>query len=285
MKHGVIRQFLKDVAWGKLDYLVVDSPPGTGDEPLSVAQLIGSPVGAIVVTTPQDVAIADVRRCIGFCRSLSLSVIGIVENMSGFVCPRCGERVDLFKRGGGMALAREMDVPFLGQIPVDPEVVTAGDAGLALLRGGPLSAASKAFSVVVDEILAGVSRRHGENAGKGDQGKSRLRIVIPLAAGELSPRFGGCAELALFEVDRQAKQIINKSVHKAPKHLPGVLPRRLHELGVDVVLANEMGDKARKLLEGQGMHVVLGVPPKPVNELVLDYLNEFAAKGRPVAVQ
>jgi Mrp family chromosome partitioning ATPase len=153
-KHGVIRQFLKDVAWGKLDYLVVDSPPGTGDEPLSVAQLIGSPVGAIVVTTPQDVAIADVRRCIGFCRTLSVPVTGIIENMSGFVCPRCGERLDLFKRGGGMALAREMGVPFLGQIPLDPEVVTTGDAGISLLRSGPPSPAAKAFSEVVEKILA-----------------------------------------------------------------------------------------------------------------------------------
>lgn len=129
MKYGVIRQFLKDVVWGDLDYLVVDSPPGTGDEPLSVAQLIGSGAGAIIVTTPQDVAIADVRRCVSFCKSLSLPVVGIVENMSGFTCPKCGERLNLFKTGGGKALADEMSVPFLGAVPIDPDIVTSGDIG------------------------------------------------------------------------------------------------------------------------------------------------------------
>ena len=153
-KHGVIRQFLADVAWGRLDYLVVDSPPGTGDEPMSIAQLVGPSAGAVIVTTPQEVAISDVRRCIAFCNEVSLPVVGIVENMSGLVCPKCGEKIDLFKRGGGMALSREMDVPFLGQIPIDPEVVITGDAGIPLLRDGPQSPAAKAFGDVVDSILA-----------------------------------------------------------------------------------------------------------------------------------
>jgi len=153
-KYHLIRQFLKDVLWGHLDYLVVDSPPGTGDEPLSVAQLVGSPAGAVIVTTPQEVAISDVRRCVSFCNAVSLPIVGIVENMSGFVCPKCGEKIDLFKRGGGMALALEMHVPFLGQIPIDTEVVIAGDAGIPLLRNGPQSPAAKAFSGVVDSILA-----------------------------------------------------------------------------------------------------------------------------------
>ena len=158
-KHGVIRQFLKDVAWGQLDYLVVDSPPGTGDEPMSIAQLVGSSAGAVIVTTPQDVAVSDVRRCVTFCSEVSLPVVGIVENMSGLLCPKCGERIDLFKRGGGMALATEMDVPFLGQIPIDPEVVTAGDAGTPLLHDGSQSQATKAFADVVDVILAGKNQQ------------------------------------------------------------------------------------------------------------------------------
>jgi len=153
-KHGAIRQFLEDVAWGQLDYLVVDSPPGTGDEPMSIAQLVGEPAGAVIVTTPQDVAIADVRRCVTFCGEVSLPVAGIVENMSGLECPRCGERINLFKRGGGMALALEMNVPFLGQIPIDPDIVMAGDAGIPLLRDGPQSLAAKAFADVVNSIVA-----------------------------------------------------------------------------------------------------------------------------------
>jgi len=153
-KHGIIRQFLTDVAWGRLDYLVVDSPPGTGDEPMSIAQLVGPSAGAIIVTTPQQVAVADVRRCVTFCNEVSLPVVGIVENMSGLACPHCGEKIDLFKRGGGLALAREMNVRSLGQIPIDPEVVVAGDTGLPLLRDGPQSVAARAFSKVVDSILA-----------------------------------------------------------------------------------------------------------------------------------
>ena len=117
MKHSLIRQFLRDVNWGPLDFLVVDSPPGTGDEPLSVIQLVGQPASAIVVTTPQDVAVADVRRSITFCRKLGLPVAGVIENMSGFVCPHCGKTTDLFKSGGGEALAREMNAPFLGRVP------------------------------------------------------------------------------------------------------------------------------------------------------------------------
>ena len=154
LKFNAIRQFLKDVAWGPLDYLVIDSPPGTGDEPLSVAQLVGSPAGAIIVTTPQDVAIADVRRCVSFCNKLSLPVVGIVENMSGLVCPKCGERIDLFKVDGGKSLASEMNVPFLGRIPIDPEIVTSGDAGKPFINNHAYSTAAQAFADVVRKILA-----------------------------------------------------------------------------------------------------------------------------------
>ncbi|HID75247.1 MAG TPA: ATP-binding protein [Planctomycetaceae bacterium] len=153
MKHGVIRQFLTEVQWGELDYLVVDSPPGTGDEPLSIAQLLAPEAEAIVVTTPQDVAVADVRRCITFCRTVGIRLLGVVENMSGLVCPKCGASIDLFKRGGGAALAREMNAPFLGQIPLDPDVVMATDSGRAILDSAPRSTAADAFSKIVRGIL------------------------------------------------------------------------------------------------------------------------------------
>lgn len=153
-KFHMIRQFLKDVAWGHLDYLVVDSPPGTGDEPMSVAQLVGSRAGAVIVTTPQDVAIADVRRCISFCSELSIPIVGLVENMSGYVCPSCGKRIDLFKAGGGKALAVEMGVPFLGVIPVDPEIVASGDAGTPLTGKNAETPGGKAFADIVRSISA-----------------------------------------------------------------------------------------------------------------------------------
>jgi len=157
MKYGVIRQFLKDVDWGPLDYLVIDAPPGTGDEPLSVAQLVGQPAGAILVTTPQDLAVADVRRSVSFCRQVSLPIVGIVENMSGLICPHCQKEIPLFKTGGGEALAREMNVPFLGTIPIDPEIVACGDSGTPYAQRFAENTAAQSFAAIVQRISA-VSR-------------------------------------------------------------------------------------------------------------------------------
>ena len=132
MKHTLFRQFLTDVDWGELDYLVVDLPPGTGDEPMSIAQILGSPLWAIVVTTPQDVALLDSRKSVVFAKNLDMNLLGIVENMSGLTCPHCAGKIDLFKTGGGEKAAQELMVPFLGAIPIDPHLVLAGDAGIPL---------------------------------------------------------------------------------------------------------------------------------------------------------
>lgn len=152
MKMKVIQQFLGDVDWGDLDWLIIDSPPGTGDEPLSVAQLIPA-TGAIIVTTPQDVSVLDSRKAIVFALKLNLKILGIIENMSGMVCPHCGRRIDLFKVGGGEKAARELNVPFLGRIPIDPKIVVSGDEGKPFAVGQPDSEASRAFGEIVDKIL------------------------------------------------------------------------------------------------------------------------------------
>jgi ATP-binding protein involved in chromosome partitioning len=153
LKMNVLRQFLADVEWGPLDYLVIDLPPGTGDEPLSVCQVIPGATGSVVVTTPQELALADVRKCIGFCRQLNLPVLGVVENMSGFVCPHCGERTDVFGAGGGEAMAREAGVPFLGRIPLDPALMQACEDGEPFVRGLADTAAGKAFLQIVDAVI------------------------------------------------------------------------------------------------------------------------------------
>ncbi|MEW6443787.1 MAG: Mrp/NBP35 family ATP-binding protein [bacterium] len=145
IKHTVIKQFLADVDWGPLDYLVVDLPPGTGDEPLSVAHILEKVDGSVIVTTPQDVALLDSRKAVGFSRLVQIPPLGIVENMSGMVCPHCGKAIDLFKVGGGEQAARELGVPFLGRIPIDPEVVLLCDAGKPIVWNLPESAAAKAF--------------------------------------------------------------------------------------------------------------------------------------------
>lgn len=128
MKISAIRQFISDIEWGDLDYLIVDSPPGTGDEPLTVAQTIPD-AEALIVTTPQEISLADVRKSINFCRQVKMKILGVIENMSGLVCPRCGEMVPLFGAGGGELMAAQMGVPFLGRIPIDGEMVVSGDRG------------------------------------------------------------------------------------------------------------------------------------------------------------
>ena len=151
LKIQAIRQFVSDMDWGELDYLIIDAPPGTGDEPLSVAQTIPH-VKAIVVTTPQKVALADVRKSINFCKTVKVEIVGVVENMSGLVCPHCHETVNIFKSGGGEALARELDLPFLGKVPMDPKVVMAGDDGTPYLTSNEDSPAIQAFDKVVRAI-------------------------------------------------------------------------------------------------------------------------------------
>jgi Mrp family chromosome partitioning ATPase len=152
LKFRLIQQFLADVAWGGLDYLVIDSPPGTGDEPLSVAQLVGRPAAAVIVTTPRELAICDVRRCVTFCTEASLAIAGIVENMSGYICPHCGTVTNLFGAGGGRRLAEEMNIPFLGQIPLDPEIVASGDSGRPFVSTEAGSASAAAFCEIVKRI-------------------------------------------------------------------------------------------------------------------------------------
>ena len=151
LKIQAIRQFVADMDWGELDYLVVDAPPGTGDEPLSVAQTIPG-VQALVVTTPQEVALADVRKSINFCKTVNMPVVGVVENMSGFICPHCGESVDIFSKGGGEKTAKDFELPFLGGIPMDPLVVAGGDGGQPYLSSGSDSPAARAFESVVDAV-------------------------------------------------------------------------------------------------------------------------------------
>lgn len=151
LKMGAIKQFLEEVEWGELDYLIIDLPPGTGDEPLSIAQLVPSPDGAVIVTTPQDVALLSVRKSINFAKAVDLKIIGIVENMDGFVCPHCGKEVAVFGRGNVQKAAEETDIEFLGSIPLSPEISQSGDAGKPFVLNG--GTASKAFEEIVSKIV------------------------------------------------------------------------------------------------------------------------------------
>jgi ATP-binding protein involved in chromosome partitioning len=153
MKMTAIRQFLDEVNWGSLDDLVVDLPPGTGDEALSIAQLAPNVRGAVIVTTPQDVAVLDAVKAVKFIEALELPVLGIIENMSGMVCPRCGEQINLFGTGGGRKAAEDLGVPFLGAIPIDPALVQAGDEGRPFVLRAADSPTWKAVEAVMEKLV------------------------------------------------------------------------------------------------------------------------------------
>ena len=152
-KAGVIEQLAKQVAWGERDVLVVDCPPGTGDEPLSVLQMFEGKALAVIVTSPQDMAVDDVRRSVTFCRQMSTPIIGIVENLSGFACPSCGAVHDIFSAGGGERLAAETGVPFLGRVPIDPEVARSGDDGDVFLAVASQNPSALAFKTIIAAVL------------------------------------------------------------------------------------------------------------------------------------
>ncbi len=285
LKMGAIKQFLEEVDWGELDYLIIDSPPGTGDEPLSVCQLAAPLDGAIVVTTPQDVATADVRRSISFCRQLDLRVLGVVENMSGFVCPHCGTMTDIFKSGGGERMAAELDVPFLGRIPIDPAVGVACDDGRPFVYHYNKTETAKAFAKIAEPILAlssGSARVQPDNqtTDKGDPGK--MKIAIPTAEGKLCMHFGHCEQFAMLDVDASGKIVTGKTMVTPPPHEPGLLPKWIHEQGANVIIAGGMGQRAQALFVENGIKVVVGAPAGTPEELAALYFAGTLVSGTNV---
>ena len=151
-KSGMIRQFVSSVDWGELDFLIIDAPPGTGDEPLTVVQTIPEALG-VIVTTPQEVALADIRKSISFCKTVHLKTLGIVENMAGFKCPHCNEPIDLFSSGGGEKTAKAQGLTFLGSIPFDTDVVISGDSGVPMMLQDKETKFSKGFDTIVENII------------------------------------------------------------------------------------------------------------------------------------
>ena len=154
LRHKAIQQFLEEVQWEGYDYMVLDMPPGTGDEPLSISQLVPKVDGVVIVVTPQDVALLDARKAIDFCKKVEMKVLGIVENMSGFVCPRCGETTYIFKKGGGEEAAKKYNVPFLGRIPFSMEIVEGTDSGVP--SASLNDTVSAIFTDIADKIVQSV---------------------------------------------------------------------------------------------------------------------------------
>ncbi|MGE4564918.1 MAG: iron-sulfur cluster carrier protein MrpORP [Victivallaceae bacterium] len=271
MKIGAIRQLLGEVAWGELDFLVIDTPPGTGDEPLSVCQSVGAGAQAVIVTTPQEVSAADVRKSVDFCSKLDIPVIGIVENMSGFVCPCCGEVTAIFRAGAGKSLAGRFGLRLLGQIPLDPGVCDAGDGGKPFVGLASGSAAAKAFAGVIAPILLLAV----ENEPKKE--KQTMKIAIPMAAGKLCLHFGHCEQFVLIDVEKNA--VTGKTPVTPPPHEPGLLPRWLAEKGVTLIIAGGMGARAQQLFAERDIQVITGAPADDPEQLVAAFLNGTLVTG------
>lgn len=285
-KHGVIKQFLKDVEWGELDYLIVDSPPGTGDEPLAVAELIEKADGAIVVTTPQEVAVQDVRRCVVFCRELSLPVLGIVENMSGYTCPKCGDEVHIFGVDGGRTMAEEMGVPYLTAIPIEPEVVASGDSGVPIVKAHPHSKTAAAFGRMVrallePELSAAAASAAAPTAATAKNGR-QTRIAIPVAGGLLSSHFGHCERFVVFDVASDGKSVSQKLELIPPPHEPGTFPKWLHEQGATIIIAGGMGSRAQSLFNQNDIQVVVGAVGGDPEAIVRSFLDGRLETGANV---
>ena len=279
MKHGVIEQLLRDVDWGDCDYLIIDSPPGTGDEPLSVCQLIPDADGAVLVTTPQSVATADVRKSITFCRQVSMPVLGVIENMSGYTCPHCGRPSDIMKSGGGETMAREMSVKFLGRLPFDPRIVDSGDVGRPYVEEFAASYPAEAFGKITKTLISACeSKGEKDLLGSGESGEIRV-FSMPTTNGVLASHFGHCAEFTFIEADCAAGIIGEMKKAAAPEHEPGLLPRWLAEQGADIILAGGMGSRAQQLFAENGIEVVTGVQELSPEEIVKKYLNDDLVTG------
>ncbi len=290
LKMHVIRQFLSDVHWERLDYLIIDSPPGTGDEPLSIAQTIPG-CKAIIVTTPQEIALADVRKSINFCKTVKMPVFGLIENMSGSVCPHCGKAIDIFGTGGGFRTAMAMNVTFLGRIPFDTKMVQCADAGQSYLEKYPDSEVTQAYNDIVEKIVEGSQKKASVTKltpRKSEEKKdikdiretTDMKIAIPIAEGKLTAHFGHAAEFAIVHVENN--EIKEKELLTPPPHEPGVLPGWLHELGVSVIIAGGMGQRALSLFGENGIKVMPGAPSLTPEELVQQYLSNTLATGENV---
>lgn len=273
MKHNLIQQFVQNVEWGRLDYLVVDCPPGTGDEPLSVVQVLGDADGAVVVTTPQELAAIDVRKCLTFCKQIGLPVLGIIENMSGFVCPHCGKRSDIFVGHSGEQLAEEFNVPFLGSIPIDPSVGAAGDRGKPFVTLDPENPTAQALMHAFAPLLDCGSVQPAQESPSDKKECPTMRIAIPLTDGVLSSHFGHCEQFAILDIDPENKQIQGQELVTPPPHEPGLLPKWLSGMHVNTVIAGGMGQRAQQLFADHGIEVLCGAPAAKPEDLVMQHME------------
>ena len=271
IKHSAIRQFIGDIDWGDLDYLVIDAPPGTGDEPLTVAKTIPDAY-ALLVTTPQEVSLIDVKKSIRFCQKIKMRILGIVENMSGFICPHCGKPIDLFKKGGGQKLADELGLRFLGRIPIDPRVVDTGDAGKPVIAAYPESITAKAFEELVRNIISAT-----EEMRRDVLEERYMRIAVPV---DTPPKKIATdpEKFDLFAIyDIENNKILVKDVVKKPDD-QDLLDFLKEQVATHIILFDPPKELADYLAQNEIRVLVTDSSQESPDNLIDEYLKEKAAQ-------
>lgn len=273
IKHKIFRHFLTEIEWGPLDFLIIDSPPGTGDEPLSVARTIPE-AKAVIVTTPQEISLADVRKSINFCSKVDMRILGVIENMGHVVCPHCGKQVPLFASTGGSQALQSLGQNLLGALPFDPQVVEAADDGRLMAVDASKSPFFIAFQKVSDSILAALGEPE-PLAPSRQREAGAMKFAIPVEAGKLSLQFGQNQSFSLIAV--KDSQIVSQEEAVPPDFKEGLLPAWLDRQGVTHLIVADLGEKAKKFFARKGIEVSLGSPDLSPEALVQHYLASHSS--------
>jgi Mrp family chromosome partitioning ATPase/predicted Fe-Mo cluster-binding NifX family protein len=277
VKHKVIRQFLTEIEWGFLDFLIIDAPPGSGDEPLTIANTIPE-ARAVIVSTPQEISLADVRKSIDFCRKVDLEILGLVENMGHLICPDCGKFIPLFKSTRGSQALQALGLHLIGSLPFDPQIVAAADTGRLAAIDASGSPFFQALDQLVEVILTAVRQSQPQkNLPAREPGTAKF--AIPIEAGHLSPQFGRSRLFALITVKDQ--HIIDQVEASPPDFKPGILPAWLDRQGITHIIAASMGEKARKFFARKGITVITEAPTLAPAILVQQFLEEKLPAAGP----
>ncbi len=298
VKMTAIKQFLNDIEWPELDYLIIDCPPGTGDEPLSAVQLIGQVDGSIIVSTPQEVAFLDARKTINFSSMLKVPVVGIIENMSGFKCPHCGKVTDIFKSGGAEKAAKDFNIKILGKVPFEIEMVQSGDSGEFYIEKYPESEGAKVYKKIVEIIIANETNKPQQQpqatecsscaasgcsscaSGEQKKGGEVMKVAIPLANGQLCMHFGHAEKFGIYDVENG--KIVKGEFVTPPPHEPGVIPKWLNSLNVNVIIAGGMGSRAQQFFSEYGIKVLVGAQGGEPEQLIEEMLKGTLQLGANV---
>ncbi|WP_449243907.1 P-loop NTPase [Desulfobacca acetoxidans] len=275
VKHKIIRQFLSQIEWEALDFLIIDAPPGTGDEHLAIAESIPE-ARAVIVSTPQEISLADVRKSINFCQKIGLQIIGVVENMSHVVCADCGTSIPLFRSGVGDQAIRSLNLNLLGSLPFDPQIVAAADDG----RLKDLDPADSPFFQELDTVLNNIFTAVGQtepqkSLAAGEPGVTRF--AVPVQDGRLAEQFSQNQHFALITVRRN--QIVEQREAIPPDFKPGILPAWLKREGVTHIIAAGLKTSVQDFFNRQGLTVILASSGLSPETLVKQHLDNLSAKN------